>query len=224
MARILRNGWWWVQDYAYAVYWQVRGFLPGRKAEEYLSGSKRPILVIPGILESWHFMRPLIERLNEEGHPVHVVAALRRNYRSVADGTDLVAHYLTERDLWNVAIVAHSKGGLIGKLLMAELDPENRVSHMIAVAAPFSGSRYADWMLLPALRSFSPMNATTVRLGLNLLVNSRITSIYGVFDPHIPERSELPGAENIEIPTGGHFRILECPEVVGLVVEGTADD
>jgi len=224
VVRILRNAWWWIQDLAYAGYWQVRGVLPGRQAEDYVSGSKRPVLVLPGIYENWQFMRPLIERLHDEGHPVHVVTALRRNNLSIFDGTEAVAQYMTELDLRNVVIVAHSKGGLIGKLLMSERDPEKRVDHMVAISTPFSGSRYADFMLLPALRSFSPRNATTIKLGLDLMVNASITSVYPEFDPHIPEGSELAGARNILIHTGGHFRILECPEVVDLVIERTAAD
>ena len=39
-------------------------------------------------------------------------------------------------------------------------------------------------------------------------VNARITSIYPVFDGHIPEGSALEGAVNIEVPVRGHFRIL----------------
>jgi hypothetical protein len=38
--------------------------------------------------------------------------------------------------------------------------------------------------------------------------------MYGRFDPHIPEGSELPGATNIVLGTGGHFRVLAQPRVL----------
>jgi pimeloyl-ACP methyl ester carboxylesterase len=52
-----------------------------------------------------------------------------------------------------------------------------------------------------------------------LTINSRITSIYGPFDPHIPEGSVLPGATNIELPVAGHFRILGDPGPARIIVE-----
>jgi hypothetical protein len=37
--------------------------------------------------------------------------------------------------------------------------------------------------------------------------------VYAGFDPHIPEGSELPGAKNVRLETGGHFRVLAHPQV-----------
>jgi pimeloyl-ACP methyl ester carboxylesterase len=102
---------------------------------------------------------------------------------------------------------------------MLNLDPEHRIERMIAVCTPFSGSRYARYMLLPSLRIFSPRNPLTLQLAREETINSRITSIYGPFDPHIPEGSVLPGATNIELPAAGHFRILGDPETARIIVE-----
>ena len=82
-----------------------------------------------------------------------------------------------------------------------------------------SGSRYVRYMLLPTLRIFSPRNALTLELAREETINSRITSIYGPFDPHIPEGSILPGATNIELPAAGHFRILGDSETARIIVE-----
>jgi hypothetical protein len=38
-----------------------------------------------------------------------------------------------------------------------------------------------------------------------------------VFDPHIPETSRLEGAENIVLPTIGHFRPLAAPHTLQLI-------
>ena len=45
-------------------------------------------------------------------------------------------------------------------------------------------------------------------------VNARIVSVFGAFDPHIPAGSELAGAKNVQLDTGGHFRILNDPRVL----------
>jgi hypothetical protein len=46
----------------------------------------------------------------------------------------------------------------------------------------------------------------------------RITSIFGQFDPHIPEGSELEGATNIRLDIGGHFRILSDADCIRAVL------
>ncbi|MEH3089267.1 MAG: alpha/beta hydrolase, partial [Microbacterium arborescens] len=59
-------------------------------------------------------------------------------------------------ELHDVVLVAHSKGGLIGKQMMTDAAVGPRVRGMVAVASPFGGSVYGRLMLLPALRAFSP--------------------------------------------------------------------
>ena len=39
-------------------------------------------------------------------------------------------------------------------------------------------------------------------------VNGRIVSVFGHFDPHIPDGSALDGATNVLVPASGHFRVL----------------
>lgn len=210
---VARNLRWWAEDYAYALWWQVRALRLG-KPGPYLSGDLRPVVILPGIWESWAFMTPAIRALHRAGHPVFVLADLGWNSKSVVDTAASVAAFLRLSDLRDVVIVAHSKGGLIGKYAMTFLDGEKRITSMVAVCAPFSGSRYAPYLVLPSLRAFSPRDATTVLLGQDRSVNSRIVSIFSEFDPHIPEGSALIGATNIRLPIGGHFRILSDPDAL----------
>jgi hypothetical protein len=216
--RLARNAVWWIRDYAFAVRWQVRAVTSRRDPAQYLGGSGRPVVVLPGVWETWSFLRPLIARVHDAGHPVHVLASLRWNSRPVEATARDVAAYIVERGLTDVVLVAHSKGGLIGKYVMALLDDTHRVEAMVAICSPFSGSRYAAWLPLATLRAFSPRDATTLLLAKNEGVNSRIVSIYGEFDPHIPEGSMLPGAENVRLHAGGHFRILALPATVATVL------
>ena len=218
MTHLVRDAVWWIRDYAYAVAWQVRAFVSRRAPDDYLDGTERPIVVLPGIWETWAFLRPIIDPLHRRGHPMHVLTSLGWNGRPVARTAEDVAAYLAEHDLHDVVIVAHSKGGLIGKYVMTELDPDGRVDRMVAVATPFGGSRYAPYLLLRSLRSFSPRDATTLLLSSRAGANARITSVFGLFDPHIPEGSMLEGAVNVRIETGGHFRILSDPETLAAVV------
>lgn len=208
MTAILRKLLWWVQDYAFAVTHQVRGAVSRTRAESFHSGNLNPVVVIPGVFESWQFLLPLISALHRAGHPVHVVPVLRWNRSDVRSSAEIVADHLATAGLNDAVILAHSKGGLIGKYLMLTLDPERRIHRMIAICTPFSGSRYAHYLLVPSLRIFSPRDELTLQMAREEAVNHRITSLYGLFDPHIPEGSILPGATNMQLPAAGHFRIL----------------
>ncbi len=213
MNGLLRRALWWAEDYAYAVGCQVRAFGSRRQPASYASGERTRIVVLPGIYETWKFMQPLIEGAHDLGHPVHVIDALRRNLGPVPEMADGVGRYLAEHDLRDVVLLAHSKGGLAGKLAM--LGPEAaRIRGMLAVATPFGGSRYARLMLPRTLRALSPRDPSIVSLSGQRDVNARIVSVYARFDPHIPEGSELPGAKNVQLETGGHFRVLAHPQVL----------
>ena len=116
-----------------------------------------------------------------------------------------------------VTIVAHSKGGLIAKHALRDPATLARVRHVIAVNTPFSGSSYASWFLLPSVRMFAPNGPVIRALSVELAVNHRISSLYSVFDPHIPESSCLEGAENIVLATIGHFRPLGVPNTLRMI-------
>lgn len=216
---LLRCAGWWVLDYAYAGWWQLRSLFSRARAPGYRSGSLRPVVVLPGVYEHWRFMRPLIDAVHDRGHPVHVIDALGLNLLPVAAAADTVRDYLEDQGLERVTVLAHSKGGLIGKALMSGEAGQGRVERMIAICAPFSGSRYARRTRVPSLRAFSADDPELRTLIADISAHARITSIAGVFDPHIPEGSELPGARNIRLRTGGHFRILGQRATVAAVLE-----
>jgi pimeloyl-ACP methyl ester carboxylesterase len=218
LAALVRNGVWWARDYLYAAVAQVRGMGRRDRAEELADGDGVPILLLPGIYETWRFLEPLARALHDRGHPVHVVTELGGNRRPIAESAARVARLLVARDLDDVVVVAHSKGGLIGKHLMAFDPAGDRVRAMVAVATPFGGSRYSRLMPTPSLRAFRSGDATMRALAAAATVNTRITSVYGAFDPHIPEGSELAGATNVRLATGGHFRVLADPRVIAEVI------
>lgn len=218
----LRKGMWWAADYLYAGWRQVRSAFSRHRAGAFASGHRSPILVIPGVYEPWRFMLPLIRELHELGHPVHVIEPLRNNRIPVPSGARLAHDYIAARELRDVVIVAHSKGGLIGKHVMSFGDAGHRIRTMVAIAAPFGGSRYAALLPGRTLRAFRPNDATLQELAAAHDPNPRIVSVYAAFDPHIPGGSELDGAVNVLVETGGHFRILAHPHTRRIVREVAA--
>lgn len=226
LLKLAGNGVLWWLDYVYVGYWQVQGFLFRVDPESYRNpgATKRPILLVPGIYERWQFMRPVADLLRDRGHPIHVVTKLNWNTATIAASADVVDAYLEEHDLWDVLIVAHSKGGLIGKYAMLRKDPEGRIARMIAISTPFGGSIYAKFFLLRSIRDFSPADRTLRMLAEHLDANRRITSIWGAFDPHIPGGSRLEGATNITLKSSGHFRIFGQKDLLEAVDKAVAAD
>lgn len=186
---------WLLRDYAYVSVGQFRAVTSTRDPAYFHGGTGRVVVIIPGFIETWQFMLPLIEKLHGRGHPVHVIAKVGWNVGSVTDAAQQVTGYLLEHDLQNVLLVTHSKGGLIGKRVMAAGEDARRVAAMVAIAGPFAWSR---------------------------ATGSRIVSIFSRFDPHIFGGSFLVGAKNVRLDTGGHFRVIEHPGVLNEIATLTA--
>jgi Predicted acetyltransferases and hydrolases with the alpha/beta hydrolase fold len=205
-----------LSDYPNALRIRGLGFarpVPARYAE----GTARPVVILPGVYERWHFLQPIADRLADAGHPVHVLPELGINARPIPATAERVLAALARLDLRGVALVAHSKGGLVGKSAMLE-DADGRIDRLVALATPFSGSRMADLTVLPSLRTFSPRHPVIRRLVEEREVDARITSIFPSFDPHIPEGSALPDGTNVRLDVVGHFRVLEDPAAIEAVL------
>lgn len=221
---MVRSATWMARDLATAARLQAAGMRRLESPDDFTTGSRRPVLAVPGVYETWRFMLPLVRLLHEGGHPVHVLPDLAHNSRPIADSAELVMGIVDRLDLEDVFVVAHSKGGLIGKYAMVRLDPAERITRMLAVATPFSGSRLATIAPSRALRAFRADDPITRLLVAEAEVNSRITSIYPAQDPLVPEGSELPGADNIRLPIGGHWSPLVHPTTLAVALALAADE
>lgn len=203
----------WSLDYLYVFKAQVLGFFGSDKPEAYRTKGTSPILLIPGVYENWRFVRPLAKILKSSGYDIHVLDALGYNRGTIEEMAKLVHEYIDKNNLHGVAVVAHSKGGLIGKYLLAQIQDRNVLKGMVAINTPFSGSKYAYAFPLRSIRVFTPTSKILTLLTKDHDSNTSIVSLYGQFDPHIPGGSYLEGAKNIKLQTYGHFRVINDPDV-----------
>jgi pimeloyl-ACP methyl ester carboxylesterase len=206
-----------VLDYGWAYRLRLDILAGDRDARELAEGTERPVLLLPGVYETWHFLHAVGSHLHSLGHPIHIVPEFGRNLRPIPEMAELAADYLTRTGLEEFAIAAHSKGGLIGKTLMVDPRIADRVTAMVAINSPFGGSDYARLVPIRTLREFVPTHDTIRALAANAQVNRRITSVYSEWDPIVPNGSELDGATNIRLPVSGHFRILDRPDLLDIV-------
>lgn len=249
----------WVADYVYAARRQLAVL-----SFPWTIGRPRPVpptwrrgdpalpevYLIPGVYEHWTFLRPLGDALAAAGHRVAVVHGLGVNRRTIPSTADRLAEILARTPAPDAGrvLVAHSKGGLIGKHLLVSSgaaaraaaeaaaggDPAEAAAAatddgrplglvgLVAVATPFGGSRLARLFIVPSIRAFRPKDETILTLGRETSVNGRIVSVFGPWDPHIPEGSALDGATNIAVPTSGHFRVLGARATERAVLDGIA--
>jgi triacylglycerol lipase len=211
-----------IRDYAYAVRWQAAGVLRRHHPNAYRRPDATPpaIVLLPGIYEHWTFLRPVADLLRTHGYDVHAVADLGYNGGTIEEMAGRVDRYIRRERIERSVLVAHSKGGLIGKWLLAHHNQAAVIQGLVTVNTPFAGSALARWLPLPALRVFLPHSPELVALTASHQVNQDIVSIYGRFDPHIPGGSHLEGARNVRLPTSGHFLPLADPRVHEAILDG----
>ena len=214
----------WILDYAYALRQQAAGILnPGDPhAYRQRAPAHRPTLVlIPGVYESWSFMRPVADVLYTHGYDVCVVENLKFNTGTIEEMSQVVDDLLLDQRIQSCVLVAHSKGGLIGKYLLAHHNDRSAVRGVVALNTPFAGSRYAHLLPLSTIRLFLPRSPELTALTSREEVNKHIVSIYGRLDPHIPGGSHLDGARNVQLDTRGHFRPLSDPRTHQAILDAT---
>lgn len=218
---VLASAWWWAIDYVFAARWQVVALFLRRQPARYTHGdpSKPTVVILPGVYETWVFLRPIADRLSAAGYRVSIVHGMKYNRRTITRTAELLDRALSRaaKPPAGRIIVAHSKGGLIGKQLM--LWDRADVRGLVAICTPFAGSHLARYALDPSIRAFLPTDETIRALASDTSVDARITSIYGHFDPHVPEGSVLTGARNIEVDAAGHFRVLTAAPTLDIVVD-----
>ncbi len=213
----------WIRDYLSAARDHARGFWYRSPPTDYLGrveGSASPVILIPGLLGKWHSLKSLGDSLSQKGHPVYVLDRLGYNLKSIPGSAETVRELIREKDLKNVVIVAHSKGGLIAKYVLAFLDPDAAIRKVIAVATPFGGSRMAKLSPFRFHAELRPESEIIRKLRDVSGVNSKIVSIFGVFDNHVQpiESCRLAGARNIRVEIHGHHLILHDPKVGEMVI------
>ena len=246
------NPWWRLLDYSHAAQVQALSVFRRSAPRDFAAGDPGlpAVVLLPGVYETWLFLEPAAEGLRRAGYRVFTVPALGFNHRSVPESAARVRRRLVElgqtHGVEQCLLLAHSKGGLIGKHLMLDADRAKgvrlhrtdltrdggsplpapaagvEVLGMVAVATPFAGSPYARYLMSRTMRDFSPADGVLLALQEQAALNHKVVSIYPEFDPHIPGGSALAGAANIELPVSGHFRTLSDETVLAAVGHAVA--
>ncbi|HEX8993892.1 MAG TPA: alpha/beta fold hydrolase [Candidatus Paceibacterota bacterium] len=196
---------------------------------------KTPIIIIPGIMGKWGFMKWMGDRISRQGYPVYVIPELGYNMSSIPLSAEIldsvvvrvepedmplhqhihhsahaVKQLVEKHDLKGAIIVAHSKGGLIGKYLLTHFNEGKRILGMIAIASPFSGSEMAKLVPYAPFTELEEESPVIQDLEKHHRINKKIVSIMPEYDNHVwaKEGSYLDGALNIQVPVKGHHKVV----------------
>jgi len=147
------------------------------------SGKSGNAILIPGFLGSWYYLRKTGNFLNNLGYKIHIVTSIERNIYPISYGVNEIKKYILKHNLSKLIIVAHSKGGIISRLLLQDTEMEKRVKEEIK-------------------------EVNKNQNGIKKIIN-----IYPEADPYvIPNKSlYLEGARNIQVNIVGHVNILNSP-------------
>lgn len=222
----------WAEDYAYLLKEATLMFFhktpPDCYTNKAVSG-KAPVILIPGIFGTWASMKRLGDKISSDGHPVYAIPDLGNNIFDIPSSAEKLGSVVEKiaskesikKDDKKIILVAHSKGGLIGKYFLSKLNQENKVSKLIAIATPFSGSSIAKLIELESFKELDTESGFIKELSEDKGVNEKIVSIIPKFDNHVwsENGSFLDGAENIKVDVCGHHKILFDEKVENLVVE-----
>lgn len=182
---------------------------------------KSPVILIPGISNKWGFLKHLGDSISQKGHPVYVAAGLKFNFLDIPTSAKIVRSIIDENNLKEVVIVGHSKGGLIGKYLLIHQNKDEKIKKVIAIGAPFSGSKLANYTLGKSFEELTPQSKIIQEMKRNVKINLRITSIIPSFDTRVWHKkgSFLQGAKNIKIKVNGHHKIVFDKDVIEKIID-----
>ncbi len=199
-----------------------------RSSVEYFLGTgpntASPVaILLPGAWERCEVLKPWARALLEAGFDVRLLPEFDMQEGTLRELGDRLSDYLESNDVEDVVIVAHSKGGLVGKVALTG-EQGWRIRRIISCGTPYQGAPIAH--LSPArlnMRSLVPWNEEIVELAKRNDENSRIIAIRAAWDQNVPSSLELPGARIVTVPVTGHNRLLIAPEAARAIVEYTLD-
>lgn len=189
---------------------------------------ERPVLLLPGFWGTRRAMRLVEHRLRRDGYGVFSfrLGGFMDTFNTLGiEELGILVHEKIERlyaryDLGPMAIIGHSKGGLIGRYYVKRLGGARRVRTLITLAAPHNGTTtaYAGLALGVFARSIwqmTPMSPFIVRLKEGPFPPGvRFSSVYSKgdkvcrFPSAMLETYRGPNLYNVEVPKVTHHNFL----------------
>jgi len=212
----------------------------GRSAEtqDEFQPTGETVLLVHGFWQTHGVMHNLAVRLRADGFRVLNFDlggfAWRFNTRGIPHISRRIAmrleRMLERGDFGRLHVIGHSKGGLVGRYLVARLGWHRRVSTLLTLGTPHHGTPTAVVGLFTGVVSRSvwqmlPHSSLLEDLHEHPLPDTtRLVSVYSRSDVVCPYRySELSSADgadvhNVVVNGLGHMELVDDPWVYGLIL------
>jgi len=215
----------WVVDYAHMLKGNALMFVHREPPKHYLGHvvkGKTPVIFIPGVLNRWAFCKPLSDYISLLGHPIYIIPSLGINIGDIPSSAKKVREVIDEQKIKKAVIIAHSKGGLIAKYLLAHDNKDHAVLGAVTIATPFSGSAMAKLVPHKSIRELAIDSKIIKYLNSHTAINHKIISIIPEFDNHVwhAKGCVLDGAlDNVRVANRGHHKLLFDKSLWSVIVE-----
>jgi len=197
-----------IDEYFLIILNHIRSYLYHKPPQTWNTGHKGDIVLIQGLHERWIPLKKIADVINQKGYRIHIINELETNTKPVSVCCQLVSEYIIKRDLKEVILVTHSKGGIIGMELLKDPKINQRVKKLISIACPFQGSIFS--FFFPYTHELMPSSELIKSLHRGVDIKKVINLFPGIDNHVIPNKNlKLDNCINIQLDIFGHTRILE---------------
>ncbi len=191
---------------------------------------RRAVVLIHGLVCNRGFWNPWMRQLRERRIPCLAIT-LEPIFGTIDDGSDAIdvaVLQATRATGLAPVIVTHSMGGLSVRAWLRAKSSEDRVHHIITVAAPHQGTALARYASSDATRRMRVGSAWLKALAAaEPLSRYRLfTCFYGHCDNIVfpMQAATLPGADNRHLASAAHIQMVYRNEVFREVVRWLAPE
>jgi triacylglycerol lipase len=183
--------------------------------ESWTVGKSGNILLVPGFGGTWVDLQTIAAFFHKKDYRIHRVPTIEPNFFPIEYCVKEIKKYIIENNLKDLIFIAHSKGGLISRVLLTDKEVEKRIKKIFTIAVPHQGTLWG-YGKVKNLHELSYSSSIIKELPFG---NKKIINITAKVDQHIvpKEKAFLKGATNIELDIIGHTRILESEETKRII-------
>lgn len=205
-------------DFPYKVFSNTRSIWE-KSPKNWNHGEKGNVVIIPGYAGKYCNLATIAEFLNNKGYRIIPVPKVNSTDKIEVIKNQII-NYIKKHKLNKLYFLAHSKGGLITKIILDEnKDIFNNTILAFTIATPYKGTLFGN-INMRNVDELSQNSRIIEQLNKSNVANSKIINIYSKTDDVIipNESMYLKGAKaNIMIDELGHNRILENRDTLKVI-------
>lgn len=204
-----------------------------REAETSAVGSQgpgRPVLVVPGWMDTAETLAPLGRALQHRGLAVTICSPQPSNGNApIGNLATQLATFIVDHfgHVEEFDYVGFSMGGLIGRVFLQYMEGWRRIRSFVTIATPHRGTYTAYVTRRPAMIEMRPGNDFLAELNrdLSALHAVQFTSVWTPFDLTIvpPTSSLLPVGRAVRVLSPAHAWLPRDPRVQSTVAKTLLD-